>query len=52
MAYYQAVAAADRGDLPAARAAVAQAARLGFPETLLQADPSLAGVIDNKQRGE
>ncbi len=51
VAYYQAVAAADRGDLPAARAAVAQAARLGFPETLLQADPSLAGVRNEKDRG-
>jgi tetratricopeptide (TPR) repeat protein len=51
VAYYQAVAAADRGDLPAARDAVAAAARLGFPETLLQADPSLAPVRNEKSRG-
>ncbi len=51
VAYYQAVAAADRGD-PASREWVAEAQRLGYPEGLLRADPSLAGVIDNKQRGE
>jgi TolB-like protein/Flp pilus assembly protein TadD/DNA-binding winged helix-turn-helix (wHTH) protein len=51
VAYYRAVAAADRGDLPAARDAVADAARLGFPETLLQADPSLAAVRTANNRG-
>jgi len=51
VAYYQAVAAADRGDLPAARDAVAEAARLGFPQALLQADPSLAAVRIANNRG-
>jgi Flp pilus assembly protein TadD len=52
VAYYQAVAAADRGDLSAARDAVAEAQRSGYPGGLLRADPSLVGVIDNEQRGE
>ena len=51
VAYYQAVAAADRDDLAAARDAVAEAARLGFPEKLLQADPSLAAVRTANNRG-
>ena len=51
VAYYQAVAAADRDD-PASREWVAEAQRRGYPPGLLLADPSLAGVIDNKQRGE
>jgi TolB-like protein/tetratricopeptide (TPR) repeat protein/DNA-binding winged helix-turn-helix (wHTH) protein len=51
VAYYRAVAAADRGDLPAARNAVDEAARLGFPEALLQADPSLAAVRTDNTRG-
>jgi len=51
VAYYQAVAAADRGD-PTSREWVAEAQRRGYPEGLLRADPSLARVIENKQRGE
>ena len=51
VAYYRAVAAADRGDLPAARNSTAEAARLGFPESLLQADPSLAAVRTDNNRG-
>jgi tetratricopeptide (TPR) repeat protein len=51
VAYYQAVAAADRGDLPAARDAALEAARLGFPEALLQADPSLAAIRTTNNRG-
>jgi len=51
VAYYQAVAAADRGD-PTSRERVAEAQRRGYPEGLSRADPSLARVIDNKQRGE
>ena len=42
--YYQAVAAADRGDLVAARKAMAEAVKLGFPPGLLRAEPSLAKV--------
>jgi len=51
VAYYQAVSAADRGDIPAARAAVDKAARLGYSEALLQADPSLAVVRAANNRG-
>ena len=39
--YYLAVAAADRGDLAAARRLATEAVRLGYPETLLRAEPSL-----------
>jgi len=42
--YYAAVAAADRGDLESAREFSAGAVRLGYPETLLRADPSLTKV--------
>ena len=42
--YYAAVAAADRGDLDSAREFAARAMRLGYPGTLLRADPSLANV--------
>jgi hypothetical protein len=42
--YYSAVAAADRGDLERAREGALAAAQLGYPEALLQADPSLAAL--------
>jgi TolB-like protein/tetratricopeptide (TPR) repeat protein len=42
--YYQAVAAADRGDLMAARRAMDAAVELGYPAGLLRAEPSLAKV--------
>ena len=41
MLYYTTVAAADRGDLEAARQAAAEAVRLGYPQSLLGVDPSL-----------
>jgi tetratricopeptide (TPR) repeat protein len=41
MVYYATVAAADRGDLEAARRAAAEAVRLGYPQSLLGVDPSL-----------
>jgi TolB-like protein/tetratricopeptide (TPR) repeat protein/DNA-binding winged helix-turn-helix (wHTH) protein len=44
VSYYSAVAAADRGDLGAARESASAAVKLGYPEALLQADPSLAGL--------
>jgi tetratricopeptide (TPR) repeat protein len=50
VAYYLAVAAADRDD-PASREWVAEAQRRGYPQALLRADPSLAGVIDNDDPG-
>jgi tetratricopeptide (TPR) repeat protein len=40
--YYQAVAAADRGDLAQAREAAQAAVELGYPQHLLRAEPSLA----------
>jgi Flp pilus assembly protein TadD len=40
--YYVAVAAADRGDLRAAREAADAAVELGYPVAMLQVDPSLA----------
>ena len=51
--YYSAVAAADRGDLEAARASALAAVQLGYPETLLQVDPSLSGLMlqNNKAGG-
>jgi len=50
--YYSAVAAADRGDLEKAREAALAAVKLGYPETLLQADPSLAGLgLQKKNTG-
>jgi TolB-like protein/tetratricopeptide (TPR) repeat protein/DNA-binding winged helix-turn-helix (wHTH) protein len=42
--YYLAVAAADRGDLGAARKAADVAVELGYPAAMLQVDPSLAGL--------
>jgi tetratricopeptide (TPR) repeat protein len=42
--YYAAVAAADRGDPVEARRAALEALRLGYPESLLRADPSLTGI--------
>ena len=42
--YYRAVAAADRGDLVAARKAMDEAIELGYPPGLLRAEPSLAKV--------
>jgi len=47
--YYSAVAAADRGDLEKAREGALAAVELGYPETLLQADPSLAGLSLQKK---
>jgi len=47
--YYSAVAAADRGDLEKAREGALAAVQLGYPETLLQADPSLAGLSLQKK---
>ena len=44
VSYYLAVAAADRGDLGAARESASAAVKLGYPEALLQSDPSLAGL--------
>jgi TolB-like protein/tetratricopeptide (TPR) repeat protein/DNA-binding winged helix-turn-helix (wHTH) protein len=49
--YYAALAAADRGDLAAARESAAEAVRLGYPETLLRADPSLAILRPVKAQG-
>jgi len=50
--YYSAVAAADRGDLDKARDRALAAVQLGYPETLLQADPSLAALgLRNKNTG-
>jgi TolB-like protein/Flp pilus assembly protein TadD/DNA-binding winged helix-turn-helix (wHTH) protein len=40
--YYVAIAAADRGDLRAAREAADAAVELGYPVAMLQVDPSLA----------
>ena len=48
--YYPAVAAADRGDLERAREGALAAVRLGYPKTLLQADPSLAGLRLQKKK--
>jgi TolB-like protein/tetratricopeptide (TPR) repeat protein/DNA-binding winged helix-turn-helix (wHTH) protein len=50
VAYYQAVAAADRDD-PASHRWVTEAQRRGYPQALLQADPSLASVINEDDRG-
>jgi TolB-like protein/tetratricopeptide (TPR) repeat protein/DNA-binding winged helix-turn-helix (wHTH) protein len=51
--YYSAVAAADRGDLEKAREGALAAVELGYPETLLQADPSLAGLkLQKKNTGD
>jgi len=47
-----AVAAADRGDLAAARRLAAEAVRLGYPETLLRAEPSLNGLGLPKPDGQ
>jgi TolB-like protein/tetratricopeptide (TPR) repeat protein len=50
--YYSAVAAADRGDLEMARAGALAAVQLGYPEVLLQADPSLAALgLQKKNAG-
>ena len=50
--YYSAVAAADRGDLEKAREGALAAVQLGYPETLLQADPSLAALgLQKKNTG-
>jgi TolB-like protein/Flp pilus assembly protein TadD/DNA-binding winged helix-turn-helix (wHTH) protein len=49
--YYSAVAAADRGDLEGARKSALEAARLGYPETLLQADPSLGELKLQQETG-
>jgi tetratricopeptide (TPR) repeat protein len=49
--YYLAVAAADRGDLVAARKATEEAVRLGYPPALLQAEPSLAKVTAERGGG-
>jgi len=51
VSYYSAVAAADRSDLEAARQSASAAVRLGYPEALLQADPSLAGLGLKKRSG-
>jgi hypothetical protein len=46
------VAAADRGDLVKAREGALAAVQLGYPETLLQADPSLAALgLQKKNTG-
>lgn len=49
--YYAAVAAADRGDVPASHRLAAEAVRLGYPAALLQADPSLSGSASGKNKG-
>ena len=50
--YYSAVAAADRGDLEKAREGALAAVQLGYPEVLLQADPSLAALgLQKKNAG-
>jgi tetratricopeptide (TPR) repeat protein len=50
--YYSAVAAADRGDREAARESALTAVELGYPEMLLQADPSLAALdLQKKNTG-
>jgi len=50
--YYSAVAAADRGDLEKAREGALAAVQLGYPETLLQSDPSLAALgLQKKNKG-
>ena len=46
------VAAADRGDLAMAREGALAAVQLGYPEALLQADPSLAALgLQKKNTG-
>jgi tetratricopeptide (TPR) repeat protein len=49
--YYGAVAAADRGELAVAGGFAAEAVRLGYPETLLRADPSLTSLNKNTTPG-
>ena len=51
-AYYRAVAAADRGDVESARALAARAAKLGYPEDSLKADPALKKVLVNTRGGK
>jgi TolB-like protein/Tfp pilus assembly protein PilF/DNA-binding winged helix-turn-helix (wHTH) protein len=49
--YYLSVAAADRGDIGEARRTAAEAVKLGYPESLLRADPSLASLRGGRPAG-
>jgi tetratricopeptide (TPR) repeat protein len=51
LVYYLSVAAADRGDIGESRRTAAEAVKLGYPESLLRADPSLASLRGGRPAG-